>query len=80
MKVSLRKEDALCRSNWSLDLNKIRFVHSHLLGILPDFKHWCVSLSLCHANVLLFIYWDFVNDLVADCTLMFIYMYINVKH
>ena len=52
MKVGVRRKDALYRSTWSFDMNKIAAGlrssgHPHLLGILPDFNDWCLSLSLC---------------------------------
>ena len=49
VEVGLRREDALCRSKWSVA--QIRFLlgrgesgNPHLLRNLPDFKHWCASL------------------------------------
>ena len=51
MKVGLRREDTLCGSKWSVGVNQIAaglmwiWPHPHLLGILPDLKHWCLSLS-----------------------------------
>ena len=50
VKIGLRREDALWRSMWSVGVTQIAAGSgesdpSHLLGILPDFKHWCLSLS-----------------------------------
>ena len=44
VKVSLRIEDALCRSKWSVGVDQIAAVLRRvwpppLLGVLPDFKH-----------------------------------------
>ena len=58
MKIGLRMQDALCRSKWSVGVNQIairlRWVWPpSLVGILPYFKHWCLSLSLsCCATTL----------------------------
>ena len=42
--VGLRREDAVCRSKWSLVLIRLLLglfeaSHLHLLGTVPDFKH-----------------------------------------
>ena len=54
MKAGIRRKDALCRSKWSASVNNIaaglrRIWPPTLIGgILPDLKHWCLSLSLMH--------------------------------
>ena len=40
----------LCRSKWSVGVDQIaagcgESGHPHLLGMLQDFKHWCLSLT-----------------------------------
>ena len=51
VKVCLRREDELCRSKWSVGINKIAAGHPHLLGILPDSKHWCLYIYIYIYNV-----------------------------
>ena len=51
VKVGLRRKSALCRSKWSVGVNQIaaglRSIWSpSLVGILPEFNHWRVFLSL----------------------------------
>ena len=50
MKVGLRKEDALCYSEWSVGVKKDCSlvevnVTSIIVGELPYFKDWCLSFS-----------------------------------
>ena len=50
VKVGLRMEDALCRSQWGVGVNQIaaglrESGHPHLLGIQPDGKHRCICKS-----------------------------------
>ena len=47
MKVGLRREDVLFRSKWSVGVTKIA-AEVGLLGILPDFKHQCLSLCILY--------------------------------
>ena len=49
MKVGLKREDALCRSKWSVGVNKVaaglrQFWPPSLVGLLPECKDWCLSL------------------------------------
>ena len=43
VKVGLRGKDNLCRSKWSVNVNKITVGHPHLLGLLPEFRYFCLS-------------------------------------
>ena len=48
MEFGLRMEDALCRSKSSVGVRLLldwgESGHPHLLGILPGFRHWSLSL------------------------------------
>ena len=63
MKVGLCREDALCRSRWSVGANLIaprlrESGHPHLLGILSDFNHFFIlrfSIGLFLALVVVYL-------------------------
>ena len=79
MKVGLRRKDALCRSKCSVGVNKIaawlnlgESGHLHLLGILPDFKYWCLSLSTVCRHVM------FIGFFMS--TVLFVRQYIRLQY
>ena len=91
VKIVLRREDALCQSKWSICINKIaaglRWITcwgyycwvevNHLLGILLDFEHWYLSLSV-HIKLLSFFPTLVLSYAYQDLEQDFCYVAVNM--